>query len=120
MDHKNLEYFCTSKKLDQWQARWSLHLSQFDFTLHHCPGYSMGKSNTLSCHADHGSGSRDNVGMTMFLPSLFTIHALEGVMATGVEAEVLWVIQREFHDGEKQESVVKAVEELQKGHFKSV
>ena len=27
MDHKNLEYFHTSKKLNWWQARWSLHLS---------------------------------------------------------------------------------------------
>ena len=41
--HKNLEYFCMSKKLNQWQAWWSLHLSQFNFTLHsdthynHCP-----------------------------------------------------------------------------------
>ena len=26
-DHKNLEYFHTSKKLNRWQARWSLHLS---------------------------------------------------------------------------------------------
>ena len=45
MDHKNLKYFCTSKKLNQRQARWSLHLSWFGFTLHHRPGSSMGKSN---------------------------------------------------------------------------
>ena len=27
MDHKNLKYFCTSKKLNWRQAQWSLHLS---------------------------------------------------------------------------------------------
>jgi hypothetical protein len=32
MDHKNLEYFQKSQKLNWWQARWSLYLSQFDFT----------------------------------------------------------------------------------------
>ena len=58
--------------------------------------------------------------MTMLHPSLFTIHAIEGVTATGAEAEVLWDIQREFQDWEKEESVVKAVEELWKGHSKSV
>ena len=47
-DHKNLKYFHTSKKLNQQQAWWSLHLSWFDFTLHHCPRTFMGKSNALS------------------------------------------------------------------------
>ena len=57
MDHKNLEYFHMSKKLNQQQAQWSLHLSQFNFMLHHCPGCSMGKSNALSHCVDHGGGS---------------------------------------------------------------
>ena len=119
-DHKNLEYFCTSKKLNQRQARWSLHLSQFDFTLHHHPRSSMGKSNALSWHSDQGSGSRDNADITLLRPSLFAIRALEGVTAIRVEVGLLWDIQREFQHGEKEESVVKAVEELQKGHSKSV
>jgi hypothetical protein len=37
-DHKNLEYFRTTKKLTCRQARWSLYLSCFDFELHHRPG----------------------------------------------------------------------------------
>ena len=88
-DHKNLEYFRTSKKLNQWQALWSLHLSQFDFMLHHCLGCSMGKSDALSHCVDHRSGSEDNTDMTMLPPSLFTICTLEGVTAIGAEAEVL-------------------------------
>ena len=89
MDHKNLEYFCTSKKLNRWYARWSLHLSQFNFTLHHHPGYSMGKSDTLSHRVDHRSGGRDNMDMTMLPPSLFAIRALKGVTAIRAKAEVL-------------------------------
>jgi chloramphenicol 3-O-phosphotransferase len=46
MDHKNLEYFQKSQKLNRWQARWSL--SQFDFTLFHQPGRLMGRPDTLS------------------------------------------------------------------------
>ena len=56
----------------------------------------------------------------MLPPSLFAIHALKGVTAIGAEVEVLQDIQREFHDGEKEESVVKAVEELWKGHSRLV
>ena len=88
-DHKNLEYFHTSKKLNQRQAQWSLHLSWFDFTLHHHPGSSMGKSDALSQHSDHGSGSGDNADITLLQPSLFAIRALEGVTAIRLEAELL-------------------------------
>ena len=35
MDQKNLEYFWISKKLNRRQARWSLYLSHFNFTLCH-------------------------------------------------------------------------------------
>ncbi len=34
MDHKNLEYFTTSKKLTCHQARWSKFLSQFNLRIH--------------------------------------------------------------------------------------
>ena len=48
MDHKNLEYFMSAKKLNHWQARWSLTMAQFDFVMHHQPKRSMGKSDALS------------------------------------------------------------------------
>jgi len=31
IDHKNLKYFMTVKKLTEWQMRWSLVLSQYNF-----------------------------------------------------------------------------------------
>jgi hypothetical protein len=34
-DHKNLEYFMLAKKLNRRQARWSLYLSRFNFSMHH-------------------------------------------------------------------------------------
>jgi hypothetical protein len=50
-DHKNLEYFMTAKKLNRCQAWWSLYLSRFNFSMHHQPGHSMGKSDALSHRA---------------------------------------------------------------------
>ena len=80
----------------------------------------MGKSDTLSRRSDHGSGSGDNADITLLRLSLFAIRALEGVTAIGVEAELLRDIWREFRHEEKEELVVKAVEELRKGHSKLV
>ena len=37
-DHKNLEYFSTTKVLTQRQVRWSKYLSQFNLVIRFCPG----------------------------------------------------------------------------------
>jgi len=37
-----------SQKLNRRQVRWALYLSQFNFTLKHDPGKSMGKADRLS------------------------------------------------------------------------
>jgi len=64
-DHKNLEYFMTAKKLNRRQARWFLHLARFDFLLHHCPGRTMSKPDTLSRRADHGNRASDNENIVL-------------------------------------------------------
>ena len=82
-DHKNLEYFMSTKKLNWRQARWSLLLARFNFLLHHRPGKTMGKSDALSQRSDHGSGLDDNQNLTLLAPSLFAIRALEGLQVMG-------------------------------------
>ena len=52
-DHKNLAYFRTAQKLNHHQARWSLYLSRFHFSLIHRPGNQMGKPDALSRRPDH-------------------------------------------------------------------
>ena len=52
-DHKNLQYFMTSQKLNRHQARWSLELAEFDFTLLHKPGNSMICADVLSRRPDY-------------------------------------------------------------------
>jgi len=48
MDHKNLEYFSTTKILTCQQARWSEYLSQFNLIIHFCPGHLGTKPDTLT------------------------------------------------------------------------
>jgi hypothetical protein len=88
-DHKNLEYFRVAQKLNRRQARWSLYLSRFNFTLHHKPGQSMGQPDALSRRADHGSGQGDNDNLTLLAPELFRIHTLAGARLEGDERNIL-------------------------------
>jgi len=47
-DHKNLEYFSTTKVLTYWQARWSEYLSQFNLVICFYPGCLGTKLDTLT------------------------------------------------------------------------
>ena len=121
MDHNDLEYFWTSKKLNQRQARWSLYLSWFDFTLHHHLGKTMGKMDGLSWRRlDPGSGASDNSDIILLQPELFTIQALEGLTSEGEEHDIFQDIWCSLQDGDPEEPVTWAVTELQKGNSRSV
>ena len=89
MDHKNLEYFMTAKKLNHRQAHGSLYLSRFDFVMHHCPGKSIGKCNALSQHADHDDGTNNNCDTTLLQPEFFTVQMLEGIMVEGAKRDIM-------------------------------
>ena len=47
-DHKNLEYFSTTKVLTQRQAQWSKYLSQFNFVIRFCSGHLGTKPDALT------------------------------------------------------------------------
>ena len=47
-DHKNLEYFATTKLLTQQQAHWSEFLSQFNLVICFCPGCLGAKPDALT------------------------------------------------------------------------
>ena len=47
-DHKNLEYFTTTKVLNQRQVRWSEFLSQFNFRIVYRPGSKAARPDALS------------------------------------------------------------------------
>lgn len=118
-DHKNLEYFMTAQKLTRRQARWSLFLSRFDFSLHHRPGKKSVKPDALSRRPDHKKGENDNENITLLKPSYFKIQALKQghVHISGSEGDLLKSI-REAKDLDEQ--VVKAVEELKQSPSKKI
>ncbi len=47
-DHKNLEYFMSTKQLSRRQARWSEFLSRFDYQITYRPGKAGGKPDALT------------------------------------------------------------------------
>jgi len=59
-DHKNLQYFMSSQKLNCRQARWALYLFRFNFSLKHMVGKSMGKADRLSRRPDWQEGVERN------------------------------------------------------------
>ena len=114
MDHKNLEYFMTAKKLNQRQAQWSLLLARFDFLLHHRPGKTMGKPDALSCRSDHGSSLDDNQNLTLLTLNLFAIRALEGLQLAGEEKDILKEIRHGMDAEDQEEVVITVVKELKR------
>jgi len=120
MDHKNLKYFMTAKKLNRRQARWSLYLACFDFKLIHHPGCSMGKPDALSQRPDHGKGASDNEDIVLLRPELIVVQALEGLHLEGPERDMLREICQGNQKGDQEEPIAKAVRELQQTLSKTV
>jgi len=59
----------TSQKLNRRQARWALYLSQFNFTLKHILGKSIGKADRLSKRPDWQEGvEKDNEDQKLIKP----------------------------------------------------
>jgi len=88
--------------------------------MHHHPGKSMGKTDALSHHSDHGTGSEDNDNIVLLTPNFFTVQALEGSEAAGEERGILKDIQKGTHNGEKEEPVARTPRELQGSSARSV
>jgi len=112
-DHKNLQYFMTSQKLNRRQARWALYLSRFNFTLKHVPEKSMGKADGLSRRPDWQEGvERNNEDRTLIKPKW--VRGAETIVEEGNLREKIKKVQ------EGDEKVVKAVEELKKAGIKTL
>jgi hypothetical protein len=53
MDHKNLEYFMTTKVLNRRQVCWAQELAGMDFKIYYRKGTSNGKPDALSRHPEY-------------------------------------------------------------------
>ena len=64
-DHQNLTYFRTAQTRNHHQARWSLYLSQFDYSLAHRAGRHLAKPDALSRCVNHQPEGDDNEDQIM-------------------------------------------------------
>ena len=67
-DHRNLEYFNTTKILNRRQARWAEILSDFDFVITYRPGDKNGKADALSRRTDPELEGGSAPQISMFKP----------------------------------------------------
>ena len=106
-----------AQKLNQKQARWLLYLSRFDFALKHVAGKSMGRADSLSRRVDWAKGvKRDNENQVMLKEEWLEVRAMEQLVE-GLEEKIVKKI-KEARD--KDEEVIKAVEEMKKAGVKTL
>jgi len=115
-DHKNLEYFMKVQKLNRRQARWTLYLLRFNFTLKHIPGSKMEKVDSLSRRLDWEVGvEKDNEDKMLVKPEWLEARRIEKVE---VIVEGIDLLQKVRELKVKDDKVVKAVEEMKKAGIK--
>ena len=112
-DHKNLQYFMTSQKLNQRQAQWTLYLLYCNFILKYIPEKSIGKANRLSQRVDQQERVENN-NKNRTLIRLKWIRGVE----TLVEDRSLRKKIKKVQEGDKK--VIKVVEELKRAGMKSL
>ena len=115
-DHKNLEYFIKMQKLNQRQARWTLYLSQFDFTLKHVAGAKIGKADGLSKRSYWKVEVDKNNKNQVFIKDNW-IHSMYEVVVEGPEIEMFKRIKKARS---KDEEIVRVVEEMKKAGVKEL
>ena len=106
-DHKNLEYFSSSKVLTRHQARWSEYLSQFNLAIRFHPGRLGAKPDALTCHWDvyPKEGDRDYARINPHnLKPMFTQEQLVSslratiLLAPAIHAAVLVDVEQLYKD----------------------
>jgi Neuraminidase (sialidase) len=75
-DHKALEYFMTTKQLNQRQARWAEVLSEFFFTIVYRPGKQNEKADALTRRGDEVTAQKE-VKKNHRLQTLLTAELLD-------------------------------------------
>ena len=83
----------------------------------------MGKSDALSCRADHGTGTGDNSNVTLLRPEFFVAHAIRALSRLSLEGEecdILQDIHKANREGKQEDAVVNSALELWRSKGKSV
>ena len=94
-----------------------MYLSRFDFALRHVAGKSMGRADSLSRRVDWAEGvEKDNENQVMVKEEWLEVRAIEQLIE-GPEEEIIKRI-KEVRD--KDEEVIKVVEEMKRVGVKTI
>ena len=97
MDHKNLEYFATTKVLTQQQAHWSEYLSNFNLIIRFRPGHLSTKLDALTHCPDlylkEGGKTYGDVNPHNFKPIFSSEQISASLQATSLLPTVLCGVQ---------------------------
>ena len=92
-------------------------MSRFDFALKHVAGKSMGRADSLSRRVDWAEGvERDNENQVMLKKEWLEVRAMERLVE-GPEEEIVKRIKKAR---DKDEKVIKVVEEMKKAGVKTL
>ena len=72
----------------------------------------MGKLDALSRKADHRNRASNNENVVLLWLEFLAVGALEGVELTGVEQKILSNIRKGNWNGDQEEPIAKAAQEL--------
>jgi hypothetical protein len=88
--------------------------------MHHCPGTSISKYDTLLQYADHGSGANGNRDITLLYPEFFAVRGLQGMTFDSPKCNIVQQIWSGIHNGVVDDIVVKAITNLSASQGKSL
>ena len=112
IDHKNLEYFMKTQKLNRRQAKQILYLSYFNFTLKDVLESKMEKVDSLSRRPDWKVGvEKDNKDKTLVKPKQLKVRRTKTVEIIVDGVDLLEEVRK---SKVKDNEVVKAVEEMKR------
>ena len=74
-DHKNLEYFATTKVLSRRQARWAEFLAEFWFKVVYRPGLLNTKADVLSRRRDYADEEGGEAPRSLFKPGQWVVSS---------------------------------------------
>jgi len=73
----------------------------------------MGKPDALLRRANHRNGASDNKNVVLLRPEFLVVHALEEVELIGIKQKILFNIHKGNQNGDQEEPITKAAQELQ-------
>jgi len=102
-----------AKKLNYKQVWWSVYLTRFNFKLYYCLEKLIGKSNILFQRPNYSTNSNDNSDIVLIKPKFLVVCVMEDIVVEDEEKTLLTDICYENQIDKQEESVVRAVQNLQ-------